>query len=330
MNLEFELFRKYTKEPFVNIYKEKINSLLKMNDIYVMSNIDNGVFVVPVKETNWGIVQTFESYEIAELYISENQLNGYVKIDCLSVNSLLLMLEKLFYKGVTGILFNCVIDEPRTIYIPMPLLFKDIEDTLVTANNQPIIRLLVKALYTNDYLNYLHHPTLNADEISIGIIRYVLRFDGKNNYIDMFENRITAEKYCYKKGIEKNAEYNCKKTIKNNKDNEKVLSEIGDNVQLEKYPITTIMNSVLFHSIKLLLEKEYKEKEEIIQNIELKKKENPNYELKETDKKLLALANNKKSNLKIKIHSQDKIYEISMDDFMQLVINVGFEQLDLS
>lgn len=330
MNLHYELYKKYTKEPLISIYKHKIKSLLNLDEIFILNSLAKEALVIPIKETDWIVVQAFESIDIAKTYVEENNLKDYVEIEKLSINNFLLILEKLFFKGITGVLFNCDINGYKTVYISLPLLFNDVEDTLVKAEYQPIINTLVNTLQSKHYLHYIHHPSLNADEISIGIVKYVIRFDGLNNYIDLFESRELAEEYCFDKKIEKSLEDNIKKIVKDKTDNKEILSEIKDDFNKEKYPITTVMNNILFYSIKVLLEKEISEKEDLIKDIEKKKNENPKYELSKNEAKLLNLALNKSSNLLVKIHREDKVYKIAMDDFLQLIINVGFEQLDLS
>lgn len=294
MNLEFELLKKYSKKPFVTIYENKIKELLNQEKVYILINRSKDVLVTPIKNTEWVVVQVFESEEIANLYIQDNKLEGYMEVDILSINSFLLLLEKLFYKGVTGILYNCKMDIARTIYIQTTSLFIDIEDTLVKNENQNVIKVLLNALYTKEFLNYIYNPMLNADEISIGIVKYAIRSDGKRKCIDLFENRDIAEKYCKRKGIEKRLEDSLKKLVKDKDNNETVLSEIGDDFKKEKYPVTTVMNEVLFHSLRMLLNKE------------------------END------------DMYVRLHTKDTFYKIDIKTFIQLVINAGFKQLDLS
>lgn len=241
------------------LYNKFINDVLSKKTLYIatneMNNISNPV-VIPVTNTDIVCVQLFESFEIANEYKTLNPID-FTEI---KLNDLLLLLDKLFFKGVTGVLYFSN-EDVVTSYLHIEDILKD--NHLINKENKELVKILNNVLLNKKYFNYLHHKTLTADEILYCIVRFNTHVEGSKKYVNIFETELLAEEYCTKKGI------------------------YGDDK--DKYPITTIVNSVLYHCITKL-----KGKADFIV-----------------------------------LYTENKKYKINIDDFIYLIINVGFEQLSL-
>lgn len=242
-----------------NLYNRLIEGLLKKETLYIATNEYNNIsnpVIIPILDTKLVAIQIFSSFEIANEYKTLNP----IEFSEIKINDLLLILDKLFFKGVTGALYFSD-NEVVTSYLNIEDLLK--ENKLATKENKEVIRVLNNVLLNKKYFNYLHHKTLTIDEILYYIVRFNIHNEGTKKYVNIFENENLAEEYCTRNGI-----------YGNDKD---------------AYPITTISNSVLYHCITKL-----KNKADFIV-----------------------------------IHTQNKKYRINIDDFIYLIINVGFEQLNL-
>ena len=241
------------------LYNKLINNILSKETIYIATNEMNSIsnpVVVPVTDTDVISIMLFESFELVNEYRTTNPID-FTEV---KLNDLLLLLDKLFFKGVTGILYFSK-EEVVTSYLYIEDILKD--NQLINKENKELVRILNNVLLNKKYLNYLHHKTLTADEILYCIVRFNIHVEGSKKYVNIFENELLAEEYCTKKGI------------------------YGDDK--DKYPITTIVNSVLYHCITKL-----KGKADFVV-----------------------------------LHTENKKYKINIDDFVYLIINVGFEKLSL-
>lgn len=298
------LYNDYMKENNIGAYKNLILSLLKEKVLYIVTNNEDRLnvnpMIVPVKDTNWLTIQIFNNENIANQYLKDNELEGVAFIQPIAVDSFLIVLERLFFKGLTGILFNGEFNSlEKTIYIPIYLLFLKEEDTLINPKYEEVIYLLNKSLLEKKFLYYIYHNTMTPDEVLYGIVRFTERFDGKEKFVDIFIDRNIAEKYCEKRKIFINKKYISDKSINKDIDADKtntdVLNEIESDADKEIYPVTSIMNNVLFNAINCLY--------------------------------------NKKDDRRIdyvKIHDYKKDYKVPLEDFLQIVVNVGFPQIDLT
>lgn len=301
-NLKYELFTKYyNNNKYKKTYEDFVEDFLKNKHYYILTNIDTDIvglnpMIVPIKGTDFLAVCLFESEEICDKYINDNNLYHYAESTILTKDILLMTLEKLFYKGLTGILYNgFFINEIKTTYIPIYLIGNIINNRFLTLTNENIVKVLNKALLNKEYLYYIYHPTLNIDEIFYGIVRFKEE-QSKSKTINLFVNREVIESYCEKNKIISNKVKmiinQAKSKIK--KSNKEVLDEINADKSKEIYPTTSIKNDVLFHAMNVL-----------------KNRKNLNINT-------------------IKIHDLKEVYSISLDDFIDLIIKVGFPQLDLS
>lgn len=248
------------KENSKTIYNQLIECFLSKETLYMATNrsfdVSNPV-VVPIMSTDIVAIQLFETKELIEEYQKAN----LIEVTEVRLNDVMLLLDKLYFKGITGVLYFNNNENYITSYLHIEDLLKDTH--LVNKENKKLVKLLNKVLLQKKYFNYLHHPTLTADEILYCIIRFNINVEGTKKYINIFETEELAEEYCTKKGI------------------------YGD--EKENYPITTIVNSVLYHAITKLEGK-----------VDF-----------------------------IVIYSENKKYKIKLEDFVYLIVNVGFEQLNL-
>lgn len=297
-NLKYELFDKYYNKENKIEYERFVDNFVNSKLFYILVNEDKNIvdlnpMIIPVKDTEWTSICLFESKEIAEQYIEANNLIGYANTEVLSKDLLLMTLEKLFYKGITGILYmGNFINNITTIYIPILLIGHVLNIELFTLNNANIIKILNGALLNNVYLHYIYHQSLTVDEVVYGIVRFKEE-KSTNKTINLFANRDLAEEYCKKNKLF----YSKVKSILNHankKNNKEILKEIGADKLKEMFPITSIKNDLLFHAITIL-----------------KKRNKINIDT-------------------IKIHGLKDVYKISLDDFIDLIIKVGFPQLDLT
>ena len=238
-----------------NLYNRLIKDILNNNKVYLstMGNY-NQPTIIPIKGSELIAIQVFETLDLAKEYKKYNKID-FVEI---SVNNLLLMLNELFFKGVTGVLyFNN--SENKTTYLLIEDIIKD--NPLINKDTKNIISILNDVLINKNHFNYLYHFTLSADEILYCIVRFNVNAEGSKKYINLFTDECVAETYCYKKGI------------------------YGEDK--DKYPITTIVNDVLYHSL-----------------------------VKVKDKIDFVI-----------VHTKEKKYRVDIDVFIQLIINVGFNTL---
>lgn len=250
----------YLKEYNKKIYDSLISNFKEKEVLYIATNqkdnINNPV-IIPVLDTDIIAIEVFESLELATKY-QETNLVEFMEI---KLNDLLIIIDKLYFKGVTGILFFSSNKNYTTSYLYIEDLISD--NDFIKKENKQLIVLLNKVLLGKNYLNYLHHQSLTADEILYCIVRFTIQSEGNKKYINIFEDESLAEKYCDKKLI-----------YGKDKDN---------------YPITTIPNSVLYHSMTKLCNK-----------IDF-----------------------------IVLHTRNKKYKVDIDEFISLIIKIGFEQLTL-
>lgn len=248
------------RENNKSLYDKLFKNFLNNETLYMATNnmreMSNPV-VIPIVNTEEVAIQIFETKEMIEEYRKTNM----IEITEVSLNEVLLVLDKLFFKGVTGVLYYSNNNDYMTSYLHIEDLIK--ENHLVNKENIGLIKILNKVLLQKQYFNYLYHKTLTADEILYCIVHFNTHVEGTKKYVNIFETEELAEEYCMKKG-----------TYGVNKDD---------------FPITTIVNSVLYHAISKL-----KDKVDFIV-----------------------------------LHSKDKKYKVKVEDFIYLITNVGFEQLNL-
>lgn len=254
-NIKSILNLKGNKKTYSNLIKD----LMSKESLFIATNEFNNIsnpIIVPILDTDLVAIQLFSSFEMANEYKTLNP----IEFSEIKLNDLLLLLDKLFFKGVTGVLYFSD-NEVVTSYLHIEDLVKN--NHLVTKEYKEVVRILNNVLLNKKYFNYLHHQTLTVDEILYYIVRFNIHNEGTKKYVNIFETEQLAEQYCTKKGI------------------------YGEDK--DEYPITTISNSVLYHCITKL-----KGKADFIV-----------------------------------MYSENKKYKINIDDFIYLIINVGFEQLNL-
>lgn len=300
-NLKYELFTQYNNDKNKENYKRFIDKFLSSKNFYILVNEDTEIIglnpmIIPIKDTDWMTICLFETKEIAEQYIDNNGLENYASMEILNKDVFLMTVEQLFYKGVTGILYmGTYINDIKTIYIPIFLIGEMINNKLFTSNNIKIIKVLNNVLLNKKYLHYVYHQTLTVDEIMYGIVRFKEE-KSKKKTINLFVDRNSAENYCEKNKIYLNKLKMIlnQAKLKPKKNNKEILSEIDSDKLKDMYPTTTIKNDLLFHSISLLKKR-----------------------------KLISINT-------IKIHDLNEVYNISLDDFISLIMRIGFPQIDLT
>ena len=289
VNIEEKLYGQYSKrKELMDFFKKKVNELYNKEDVTILVNSPNDLLpspvITPIGNTNWITVNVFENNKEANEFILNSGLLNKIYPQVLSGNKFLFLLEKLFFKGVSGVLYSFGED---SLYIPTIELLKREKNSLLKETYLEIVRYLNTTLNKSEFLYYIYDDILTADEILYGIVKFKIENISNKKYIDIFTNRDLAEKFCMKNKIE--SKNNLCLSFTNEKCNKDVLNEIGADTTKENIPVTSIINNLLFHSL----------------NINLKK-----------------------VNL-IRFHTNDKKYIIPIEDFLKLVVNIGFEQLDL-
>lgn len=210
-----------------------INRLANSKKNYILYNINEEPAIIPLKN-NIVVIQVFDDEEIANKYIEFNKLQGFTKIKELNKDELKDLIELLFFKGLDGVIYtykdkNSIKNE----YLEFTELSKTtvFKNSLIKKEYKKMIDALLKSLYDLKFINYLYDKNkLTPDEALIGIVRYLIRKNGKHNYIDLFETYSIAENYCKKKHFIINREE-------------------------KEYCLTTLGNDVFYYSINLLAKK---------------------------------------------------------------------------
>ena len=239
-------------------YFKMLNDLLDKEEFIISTNEDNNFsnpIIIPIQDTAHISIQLFESEEIALKYQAVNP----IKLSRIKKNELLILLDALYYKGLSSML--CYLNDESCLFTYIEDVLRN--NPLVSETNTRLIKVLNKLLIEKGRFNYVYHKTLTVDEIIYGIVRYNILKEGSKDYIHLFETEDLAEKYLMGKSI-----------------------KITDDVT---YPITTITNAVLYHS----------------------------------------LANYKKNIDFIVIHTEKEKIKIDKSDFIKIIVRVGFEQLNL-
>lgn len=253
------------KEKNNKLYIDNIKKILSKDYLYISTNNYEDMFnpiIIPIVDTDEVVIQVFESLDLAKEY----QNNNPIKFTKISINEFYLLIDKLFFKGITGVLVMSKCKECMTMYysiIDFLNIYGDGENKLINTENMTLVRELRKVLIQNKFLNYIYHKTLTTDEILYCIVKYNIEDEDFKKCINLFTSEEIAEKYCKKNNIK--------------------------DIRTNDYPITTVINNVLYHSI-------------------VKLKGCVDF---------------------INIYCDDKKYKINIDDFIYLIINVGFEQLNL-
>lgn len=239
-------------------YFKALNDLLDKEEFFISVNEEHNIsnpIIIPIQNTAYISVQVFETESVALEYQSTNP----IKVTKITKNELLILLDNLYFKGLNSILFYLSDKSCLFAYIEDVL----ISNPLVSKTHTELIKVLNKILIEKKRFNYIYHKTLTIDEILYGIVRYNILKEGSQDYIHLFETEELAETYLKSKGI--------------NFDDDK------------HYPITTILNPVLYHS----------------------------------------LANSKKNIDFIIVHTVGGKVKVSKSDFINMIVRVGFEQLNL-
>lgn len=280
--IKYKLYEQYINGDNKKIYEKKFCELKNLKKIYLLdfkNNLNNSTFLIPIKEIGL-VMPVFEEKKLAEQYLEINKefFKESLIIQETSYGVLEYLIENLFYKGLDGILY----------YTPNPIFYKTtrfIKNDLITEDTTEVINILNRILLAKENFYYMY-KNLSVDEVLLGVVKFLIRTDGKNKYVDLFLSREDAENYCKKKNIIVDCYNN---STNKTTSNTNVLRLIGDDKEQEKYPVSSIMNDMLFHSIN-------KEDEKIDQ---------------------------------VKIHTNKKTYNIKTKEFLRLVMNVGFNVINL-
>lgn len=127
-------FKIYNKK----IYNKLIETILCKESFYISTNEMNVLLnplIVPIENSEEISIQLFETFELANEYRTNNPIY-FSKIER---NELLLLLDKLFFKGVTGVLYFSE-TEVVTSYLHIEDLLKD--NHLVNKETKEIVKVL--------------------------------------------------------------------------------------------------------------------------------------------------------------------------------------------
>lgn len=253
-----------------NFYTESLDKILNLDKFYMLSFIKTkgSPVIIPIASTDYISIILFEEETLANKYLLDNKIDKIMFFSEIKLNALLLLLNNLFYKGLSGIVFNTKIEKDYYSYYYSILdIFNKTENfnnDLIKDENINLIRKLNNILFRNGQIYYIYHPTLCAQDILNCVIRYNIFKDSNDlKFIRVFLEEKEIENYCKK-------------------------NKIIDNSS-KGFPITTIPKDHLCNSLVTLIGRE-----------------KVDY---------------------IKIFSEGKIYKISLNDFITLILNIGFKQI---
>ncbi|EMH2710082.1 hypothetical protein SI855_002838 [Clostridioides difficile] len=253
-----------------NFYTESLDKILNLDKFYMLSFIETkgSPVIIPITLTDYISIMLFEEETLANKYLLDNKIDKIMFVSEIKLNSLLLLLNNLFYRGLSGIIFNTKIEKDYySYYYSIFDIFNKTENfnnTLIKEDNINLIRSLNNVLFKNEYIYYIYHNTLSVQDILNCIIRYNIYNDSKGlKFIRIFLEEKEIEDYCKK-------------------------NKIIDNSSND-YPITTIPKENLFNSLVVLINRE-----------------KVDY---------------------VNVFSKGKMYTVGLNDFITLIINIGFKQV---
>lgn len=253
---------------------EQLLETIKNKDVYmVVNSIDiNNPLIVPIEGTDDFAIVISTEKELDEMFKEDMKIDS-IKI---SGDDLRKLLDKLFFKGVFNVIINFKHNgKPKSVLCNTPELS---ENKYVVKENKKIIKLLIKVLRTKEYFNYICHHTVTPSEIVFCIVRHYMLSEGTKKYINIFENESVLEKYL-------NSKKDIDLLIYPN-----MFDENNKRCKPENYPISTISNDVLYHSMNILRNK-----------IDF-----------------------------IVIHTTEGKIKVDLNTFVNLILAIGFNPIDLS
>lgn len=216
-NIRRELYDQYKESLSMSIiHKNKLIDTLNSNDMYIALNSDYNEdyldpMIIPIMTTDFICFQIFESKDVLDEYIKENNLEGKLLTRKINKDIFYMIIQDLFLRGVTGVLLNCKLDGAyKTMYYSICELVEYEKNKyslkrLYTKKKENLIKLLNYMKLKNKQFFYIYREDLSAQEVCFYIVKFHI-FHKNSNSVKLFTTEEEANNYCKKHNILKSDE----------------------------------------------------------------------------------------------------------------------------